>query len=292
MGKPGRRSIMLCRLGIILTLGLALMLFPGFCTDTQAKSSKKKTICCKIKKKASSSKKISSRSKSRRVASKRAKRRKTRKYSTARASYRRYYSGSICETPPLMKIIPQRDGRFLLEPLSSQKPGKTSSNPFATDRQKLKGNEDDYSLRPHRQSPIYPRWSFRELVLAMAKQYQGAPYALGASLESSRATDCSGFVQYIYHGFQIDLPRSSREQAQVGKTVTQRLEFSRLLPGDLLFFRRGGRHIGHSGIYMGEGKMIHASNHRKGVTISDLDQDYYINTFVVAKRVFEVRHPN
>jgi len=85
------------------------------------------------------------------------------------------------------------------------------------------------------------------------------------------------------------LPRSSAEQAQVGKAVTHSMDFSKLLPGDLLFFRRGGRHIGHAGIYLGEGKMIHASNRRYGVTITDLRQPYYEGTFVVAKRVFEVK---
>jgi len=274
---------MLCRLGIIVSLGIALIFSPGFSTETQARSSKE----------AQSSKTISksSRSKKSRVSNKRSKRRSARSYSASRSSYRGYYSGGICETPPLMKVIPQRDGRFLLEPLSSQKPGQTSSIPLATDRKQLRNN-DDNSLRPEGKTPIYPRWSFRELILALAKQYQGAPYSRGASLESSGATDCSGFVQYIYQGFHIHLPRCSCDQAQVGKTVTQNLDFSRLLPGDLLFFRRSGRYIGHSGIYMGEGKMIHASNHLKGVTITDLDQDYYINTFVVAKRVFEVRHPH
>ena len=106
------------------------------------------------------------------------------------------------------------------------------------------------------------------MILTQANAYKHAPYARGASLETGSATDCSGFVQYIYHGFKIDLPRSSAEQAQVGKVVTQQMDFSKLLPGDLLFFRRGGRHVGHAGIYLGEGKMIHASNHRNGVTVT------------------------
>ena len=116
------------------------------------------------------------------------------------------------------------------------------------------------------------------------------PMPRGASLETSSATDCSGFVQFIYHGFKINLPRSSAEQAEVGKVVTRRMDFSKLLPGDLLFFNRGG-HIGHAGIYLGQGKMIHASSPRTGVTVTDLRQPYYEGTFVVAKRVFEVKYP-
>ena len=129
------------------------------------------------------------------------------------------------------------------------------------------------------------------MILSQANAYKHAPYARGASLENSSATDCSGFVQFIYHRFKIDLPRSSAEQAQVGKVVTRQMDFSKLLPGDLLFFRRGGP-VGHAGIYLGEGKMIHASNHRYGVTVTDLRQPYYEGTFEVAKRVFEVKYPH
>ncbi|MCX5893731.1 MAG: NlpC/P60 family protein, partial [Deltaproteobacteria bacterium] len=75
-------------------------------------------------------------------------------------------------------------------------------------------------------------------------------------------------------------------------TVTRQMDYSKLLPGDLLFFRRGGNHVGHAGIYLGDGKMIHASNHRYGVTITNLrEHEYYEGTFVVAKRVFEVQYP-
>jgi len=198
------------------------------------------------------------------------------------------YSGSsVAETPPLMKVTPQRDGRFLLEPLTPKKNvEKPATHPAYKDR-----DRDRVSSAPPQYNTFEP-WNFSELVLTMARAYRHAPYARGASLASSSATDCSGFVQFIYHGFKIDLPRSSVEQAQVGKVVTRQMDFSKLLPGDLLFFRRGGRWVGHAGIYLGEGKMIHASNHRSGVTVTDLRQPYYENTFVVAKRVFEVKYPN
>ena len=97
-------------------------------------------------------------------------------------------------------------------------------------------------------------------------------------------------MQFIYHGFKINLPRSSAEQARVGQFVTRQMDFSKLLR-DLLFFRRGEHSVGHAGIYLGEGKMIHASNHRNGVTVTDLRQPYYEGTFVVAKRVLEVEYP-
>jgi cell wall-associated NlpC family hydrolase len=194
---------------------------------------------------------------------------------------------SVTETAPLMKVTPQRDGRFLLEPLT---PPKTLKTPLSQPS-KPEEKSDRISSNPPKYNTSEP-WNFSELILTQAKAYRNAPYARGASLENSSATDCSGFVQFIYHGFKIDLPRSSAEQAQVGKVVTREMDFSKLLPGDLLFFRRGGRSVGHAGIYLGEGKMIHASNHRYGVTITDLRQPYYEGTLEVAKRVFEVKYPN
>lgn len=199
---------------------------------------------------------------------------------------------SVSETPPLMKVTPQRDGGFLLEPLTPKKNKpvspltRPSSQPADTRRDNLSSvsSESKYNR--------FEPWNFSDLILAQAEYYKHAPYCRGGSLETGSATDCSGFVQYIYHGFKINLPRSSAEQAQVGKTVTQEMDFSKMLPGDLLFFRRGGHHVGHAGIYLGDGRMIHASNYRNGVTITDLRQPYYEGTFVVAKRVFEVRYPN
>ena len=194
---------------------------------------------------------------------------------------------TVTETAPLMKVTPQRDGRFLLEPLT---PKKTLSTPLSQPPKK-EDRSDRVSPTSSKYNTFEP-WNFSELILTQANAYKHAPYARGASLENGSATDCSGFVQFIYHGFKIDLPRSSAEQAEVGKVVTRQMDFSKLLPGDLLFFRRGGRSIGHAGIYLGEGKMIHASNHRYGVTVTDLRQPYYEGTFEVAKRVFEVKYPH
>ncbi len=127
--------------------------------------------------------------------------------------------------------------------------------------------------------------------LTQARDYLGAPYRRGSSLQTSHSSDCSGFVQFIYKKADIDLPRSSSEQARVGALVARNLDFAMIRPGDLLFFRRGGRHIGHVGIYLGDGKMIHASGRRLGVIITDLHQSSYEGAFVMAKRPFEPRSP-
>jgi cell wall-associated NlpC family hydrolase len=259
---------------------LALTFSPNLAFSTPTKTVKKKST-----KTHEGLAKKSKSSKSTRTARKRSYHRRSREVveSSVVPSYSR---GPVSETPPLMKVTPQRDGRFLLEPLT---PKKTTSTPI-TQPAKQDAKNDRISSNHPRYNTSEP-WNFSELILSQANAYKHAPYARGASLATSSATDCSGFVQFIYHGFKIDLPRSSAEQAQVGKVVTREMDFSKLLPGDLLFFRRGG-HVGHAGIYLGEGKMIHASNHRYGVTITDLRQPYYEGTFEVAKRVFEVKYPH
>jgi cell wall-associated NlpC family hydrolase len=140
------------------------------------------------------------------------------------------------------------------------------------------------SVRPD--SPV-AAGSLAGRLLADARTHLNAPYRRGASLEHGRATDCSGFVQYIYGNFNIDLPRSSAEQSRVGKLAALEMNFAQLKPGDLLFFKRSGHSIGHVGIYMGEGKMVHASDQSRGVTITDLRQSRIARTFMVAKRVLE-----
>jgi len=126
-------------------------------------------------------------------------------------------------------------------------------------------------------------------IVSQARHYLGTPYRRGGDLEKGRATDCSGFVQHVYQKSNIDLPRSSSEQAQTGALVSRTLDFARLRPGDLLFFGSKGRQINHVGIYAGDGQMIHASSHSGRVVMSDLSQPHLEGSFVVAKRLPEVQ---
>lgn len=273
---------MVNRILLSAAITLALTFSPNLAHSVPTKTTKKKSTKSpeKVAKKSKSSKSSKST-------------RRTRSYRShsrgvVESSMVPGYSAgrAVSETPPLMKVTPQRDGRFLLEPLTPKK----SPNTPITQPAKPEVKSDRISSDPQKYNTFEP-WNFSELILSQANAYKHARYARGASLANSSATDCSGFVQFIYHGFKIDLPRSSAEQARVGKVVTRQMDFSKLLPGDLLFFRRGGP-VGHAGIYLGEGKMIHASNHRYGVVVTDLRQPYYEGTFEVAKRVFEVKYPH
>jgi len=94
--------------------------------------------------------------------------------------------------------------------------------------------------------------------------------------------DCSGFVHSVYGKFDVNLPRTVREQVKVG-AVVQRAD---LVEGDLVFFKTSGRWpVGHVGIYMGDGKFIHASTSAKTVRVDALSQDYFHWRFVSGRRV-------
>lgn len=113
-------------------------------------------------------------------------------------------------------------------------------------------------------------------ILALAKSKMGDRY------ESAKAGpdrfDCSGFVYYVFAQNGIDLPRTALAQSKSGEKISR----ASLQPGDILFFDTAHRgHVNHSGIYLGEGKFIHASSGKAyGVTISDLDHGFYKEKFL------------
>ena len=108
--------------------------------------------------------------------------------------------------------------------------------------------------------------------LAAARSKIGARYVWGA--EGPNSFDCSGLVQWAFKQAGVNLPRTSRVQATVGSHVAK----SDLRPGDLVFFYRP---ISHVGIYMGDGKVVHASSKKTGVKVSDLSR----MKFTTARRV-------
>ena len=102
----------------------------------------------------------------------------------------------------------------------------------------------------------------RTAVVAYAKQFLGNPYVYGGTSLTNGA-DCSGFVQEVFKNFGITTGRSSRDQAENVREIPQ----SEIQPGDLLFYASGD-YINHVAIYIGDGKVIHASNPTTGICIS------------------------
>lgn len=118
----------------------------------------------------------------------------------------------------------------------------------------------------------------RERFLSLAADWEGVRYRIGGN--SRAGIDCSALVQtWFLDAFGTQLPRSSREQFQVGETV----ERDGLRPGDLVFFRNR-RSISHVGVYVGEGRFAHASS-SQGVTVSALEEAYWARRYAGARRV-------
>ena len=117
-------------------------------------------------------------------------------------------------------------------------------------------------------------------VVAYAMKFEGYSYVYGTN--GPNTFDCSGFVQYVYKHFGINLSRSSSTQANDGVYVSK----SDLEPGDVLIFRdTSNSRIGHVGLYIGGGQFIHASNSRTGVIVSSLDTSAYQKRYVCARRI-------
>ena len=95
-----------------------------------------------------------------------------------------------------------------------------------------------------------------------ALQFVGNPYVWGGT-SLTKGTDCSGFTSSVYKNFGMKIPRTSREQARAGKEI----KISDAKPGDLIFYARGST-INHVAIYIGNGRVVHASNKREGIKTS------------------------
>lgn len=108
--------------------------------------------------------------------------------------------------------------------------------------------------------------------------WKGVRYRLGGS--TKKGIDCSGFVQRTFREqFGLELPRSTYEQQEMGKSVSR----SNLRTGDLVLFRAGstGRHVG---IYIGNNQFVHAST-SSGVIISSMNEPYWKKRYNEARRV-------
>lgn len=119
----------------------------------------------------------------------------------------------------------------------------------------------------------------RDKILTEVLNLIGSPYSYGGRKDDS--FDCSLFSSQIYEKiFGIKLPRSTDEQYQIGEKIS----FSDLKLGDLIFFNTTGRIPSHVGIYLGDELFAHASR-SEGVTISSLQSTYYKKRYLGARRV-------
>ncbi|MBN1533398.1 MAG: C40 family peptidase [Spirochaetes bacterium] len=118
--------------------------------------------------------------------------------------------------------------------------------------------------------------SLRDRIVEGAKKHIGTRYRYGGT--GGRGFDCSGFVARVYGEQGIRLPHSSKAQYECG----EKIPLGRALPGDLVFFKIRGARISHVGIYLGEGKFIHAPSRGKRVSIADMTAPYWDKRFAGA----------
>ncbi len=121
-----------------------------------------------------------------------------------------------------------------------------------------------------------------KMLKTKAYGFLGTRYRFGGSGRSG--IDCSSFVQQVFRQMEVSLPRTAREQFEMGNVVPP----SDLQKGDLIFFRTYASFPSHVGIYLGNNRMIHASSRDRRVVISPLNTPYYRARFIGAKRIAKI----
>ena len=117
--------------------------------------------------------------------------------------------------------------------------------------------------------------SLKSQVVSYAKRFVGGPYVMGGN-SLTNGTDCSGFVKLVYAHFGYKLPRTTTGQAQSGRGVS----VSEIKPGDIISYGYNG-HVQHSALYIGNGKIIHASTPQGGIRYDSM----YIMPIITVRRI-------
>lgn len=111
-----------------------------------------------------------------------------------------------------------------------------------------------------------------------ALSMKGVPYRYGG--DTPRGFDCSGLVQYSYARAGAQVPRTTRGLWRASRAVP----LERIRPGDLLFFNPEGKRYSHVGLYLGDGRFVHAPSSGKTVSVATLKQPYWRHHFAGARR--------
>lgn len=126
------------------------------------------------------------------------------------------------------------------------------------------------------------RGDLRQELVDTARRFLGVPYCWGGE-STDTGFDCSGLTMVTYRLNGLKLPRNSRWQYDAGRFVKQK----DLKKGDLVFFAtNGGRRVSHVGLYVGDGRFIHAPRKGKTVRIERLDNRYFASCYVGGRTYF------
>ena len=171
-------------------------------------------------------------------------------------------------SPEEIKVIPEPSATVTTN----------ASTPLTAPEKQVRTTQPSRSSRSSTPPPSSTQPSKAGAIIATAKQYIGVNYVFGGTTPSG--FDCSGFTQYVFAKNGIHLPRVSRDQYQLGTSVS----FNNLQAGDLVFFSFAKNGVvDHEGIYVGNGQFINASS-SKGVTIYELGT-YWKSVYVGARHV-------
>lgn len=129
---------------------------------------------------------------------------------------------------------------------------------------KKKAEEEAKKAEEEAKKAEEQRLAKRQAVVDFALQFEGNPYVYGGTSLTNGA-DCSGFVMSVFANFGYSLPRVAADQC----AASTRKDISQLEPGDLVFYGNG--YIDHVALYIGDGKIIHASGAATGIKISNYD---------------------
>ena len=118
-------------------------------------------------------------------------------------------------------------------------------------------------------APVEAPSGSAERAAGHAAKMVGKPYRFGGS-SPSRGFDCSGLVQFSYRQAGMALPRTAEDQLRASRPVRGSMQ-----RGDLLFFDQEGKKKSHVGIYLGDGRFVHAPSSGKRVRTDTLDSRYW-----------------
>jgi hypothetical protein len=127
-------------------------------------------------------------------------------------------------------------------------------------------------------------------VIRTGERYRGVPYRWGGNTPSE-GFDCSGFTRYVFGRHGVSIPRTSRQQATVGRRLPR--SWSAVRPGDLVMFANAGGRINHVAIYAGNNRILHSTSSGGGVRYDDLTTQrgrWFRDHMVEARRVVSNGH--
>lgn len=180
--------------------------------------------------------------------------------------------GSYFIAPP--QVIGKRSAEPSLE--AAPQPSLKKLSPVVPKKQKEEKREE-----PSTTERAKGRSDMGSIAARTAERFVGIPYRWGGDTVVD-GMDCSGFARAVYNLCGVNIPRTSREQFKVGDNVGR----ADLKDGDLVFFGTSEADINHVGIYIGDGRFVHAPRRGDDIKISGMEDAYFVKRFIGAKRYF------